>query len=64
VIDRLEHNTFYARMVLRSNRSRGRLIEIDARPSDSVALALRAEAPIFVEERVFESLKKYESQPF
>jgi bifunctional DNase/RNase len=37
---------------------------IDARPSDSIALAVRVEAPIFVEEEVFETLQKYEGQIF
>jgi len=33
------------------------LLDIDARPSDSIALALRLNAPIFVEEEVFEKLQ-------
>ena len=49
-IDRLENNTFYAKLVLSANGSGE--IKIDARPSDSVALALRAGAPIFVDEEV------------
>ncbi len=51
VIDDLIENTFYARIFLRSNDI---VHEIDARPSDSIALALRFKAQIFVEERVFE----------
>ena len=51
VIDDLIDNTFYARIFLRSNDI---IHEIDARPSDSIALALRFKAQIFVEERVFE----------
>jgi uncharacterized protein len=35
-------------------RTDGQEIEIDSRPSDAIALALRAEAPIFVAERVLE----------
>ena len=49
-IDKLENNTFYAKLVLGRNGSGE--IEVDARPSDSVALALRAGAPIFVDEEV------------
>jgi hypothetical protein len=33
----------------------GRSIEIDARPSDAVAIALRANAPLFVSEPLFET---------
>lgn len=51
LIDRLENNTFYAKLVLQRN---GEEILIDARPSDSVAVALRAGAPIFVSEEVLD----------
>jgi len=51
VIDRLENNTFYAKLQLSANAKE---ILIDARPSDSVALALRAGVPIFVEEAVLQ----------
>src|SRR3989338_9125183 len=44
-IDKLENNTFFAKLILSRNGSGE--IKIDARPSDSVALALRAGAPIF-----------------
>lgn len=50
VIDRLQHNTFYAKLHVKRNGS-GNIV-VDARPSDSVALALRAGAPIFVVEEV------------
>jgi len=46
VITKLEFNTFFAQLVLRSKE--GMLTAVDARPSDSIALALRADAPIFV----------------
>ncbi len=52
VVTKLENNIFYAKLVVR--KSDGELIEVDARPSDSIALALRAGAPIFVEEEVLE----------
>ena len=51
-IDRLENNTFFAKLVL-SRNGHGE-IKIDARPSDSVALALRAGAPIFAAEEVMD----------
>ena len=49
-IDRLQHNTFFAKLCVK--RSDNGEIKIDARPSDSVALALRAEVPIFVTEEI------------
>lgn len=49
VITKLEHNTFFAKLVLQID---SRLEEVDARPSDSIALAIRTKAPIFVEEEV------------
>jgi len=49
VIDKLEENTFHAKLVLKQD---GKTKIIDARPSDSIALAVRCNAPIFVEEEV------------
>ncbi|PIQ85617.1 MAG: hypothetical protein COV74_07920 [Candidatus Omnitrophica bacterium CG11_big_fil_rev_8_21_14_0_20_45_26] len=45
LINRLENSTFYAKLLVTRNGS-GEAIEIDARPSDSIALALRANARI------------------
>ena len=50
VITKLEFNTFFAKLVLQTKE--GELREVDARPSDSIAVALRADAPIFVAEEV------------
>lgn len=50
VVNKLEFNTFFAKLVLQTKE--GAMEEVDARPSDSIALALRAEAPIFVAEDV------------
>jgi len=50
IIDKLEENTFHAKMVLKTSSSE--IKTIDARPSDSIALAVRAHAPIFVEDEV------------
>src|SRR3989338_8070882 len=52
LIDRLENNTFYAKILISQNSNASKEIQIDARPSDSVALALRAGVPVFVEETV------------
>lgn len=49
VIDKLEENTFHAKLILKQD---GKTKIVDARPSDSIALAVRAGAPIFVEEEV------------
>ncbi|UCC80857.1 MAG: bifunctional nuclease family protein [Candidatus Zixiibacteriota bacterium] len=50
----LKDQTFYALISISLN---GETLKIDARPSDSLALALKAKAPIFVNERLF-NLKK------
>jgi hypothetical protein len=50
VIDKLQNNTFHAKLYLSRNHD-GQVV-VDARPSDSVALAIRAGAPIFAEEEV------------
>jgi len=50
VITKLEFNTFFAQLILQ--REDGTLHAVDARPSDSIAVALRADAPIFVAEEV------------
>ena len=52
VITDLKDNTFYARIALSAG---GTTLQIDARPSDAIALALRANAPIFVAKAVFDS---------
>jgi bifunctional DNase/RNase len=49
VVTDLRQDTFYAKITVESD---GKIKEIDARPSDSIALALRAEAPIFVAKSV------------
>lgn len=45
----VQEGTFYARITLQAN---GNAIELDCRPSDAIALALRCEAPIYVTEEV------------
>ena len=51
VINELSDETFYAKLIIDEN---GRHVEVDSRPSDAIALAIRAKVPIFVEESVFE----------
>jgi len=55
VVEKLEENIFYAKLIIHD--SAGQIREIDARPSDSVALALRAKAPIFVRREVLDKLE-------
>ncbi|HPD06524.1 MAG TPA: bifunctional nuclease family protein [Candidatus Bipolaricaulis sp.] len=52
VITSVKDDTYYASLVVRD--AAGATRDIDARPSDAVALALRTQAPIFIEEAVFE----------
>jgi bifunctional DNase/RNase len=49
VIHDIKESTFYAKLVVRTN---GDVQEIDARPSDGIALALRMHAPIFVSDKI------------
>jgi bifunctional DNase/RNase len=50
-VTELKDNTFYASITVQQN---GTELEIDSRPSDAIALAVRADAPIFAAERVIE----------
>ena len=50
-VTELRDNTFYAAITMIQDGSE---IEIDSRPSDAIALAVRAEAPIFAAEEVIE----------
>jgi bifunctional DNase/RNase len=51
VVSDLDHDTFFAKVIIQLN---GEVSEVDCRPSDAIALAVRAEAPIFAEETVLE----------
>lgn len=51
IIDDLRDNTFHAKLVIKVDHGTEEKI-IDARPSDSIALAVRAKVPIFVEGEV------------
>ncbi|CDM64808.1 bifunctional nuclease family protein [Pyrinomonas methylaliphatogenes] len=50
VVTELRDNTFFAVIEMRTRE--GELLMLDARPSDAIALALRADCPIFVDEEV------------
>lgn len=49
VINDLREHTFYAKLVIRQN---GQLIEVDARPSDAIALGVAGDVAIYVEDHV------------
>jgi bifunctional DNase/RNase len=51
VIADLRENTFFASVIVQREAE---VLSIDARPSDSIALALRAKAPIFVNEKLLQ----------
>jgi hypothetical protein len=51
VINDIDQSTFFARLFLDMGNG-GEPIEVDSRPSDAIALALRVGAPIFVTEKV------------
>jgi len=57
IVTELKENTFYAVIEISAG---DRAILIDSRPSDAIALALRADCPIFVREDVIESSKSAE----
>lgn len=50
-ISKLLNDTFYAKITLQSN---GSSFEVDCRPSDAIALAVRVEAPIYAEDDVLD----------
>jgi bifunctional DNase/RNase len=52
VINDLRQNTFYARIVIEIG---GKTVEVDARPSDAIALGVRVKCPIYVSESVMKA---------
>jgi bifunctional DNase/RNase len=60
VVSDLKDNTFYALIYLTVG---GEVMAVDARPSDAIALALRARAPIFVEEKVIDHARTADIVP-
>ncbi len=51
IVNELSNDTFYARIMLQVD---GKNLEIDSRPSDAIALAVRAQVPIFADESVLD----------
>lgn len=60
IIDKLEENTFHAKIFLRTASGQTKIV--DARPSDSIALAVRAHAPIFVEDEIIQKSAELNQQ--
>lgn len=60
IIDKLEENTFHAKLVIKTKA--GEVKVLDARPSDSIALAVRAHVPIFVEEAIVEQMGTFNQE--
>ncbi|MGB0144058.1 MAG: bifunctional nuclease family protein [Akkermansiaceae bacterium] len=58
-IVRYEGEVFYARLVIKAENEimEKKIVELDARPSDCLALAVRDEAPVFVVQEVWDSLE-------
>ncbi len=57
LIDKLEENTFHAKIILKT--ASGEDKTIDARPSDSIALAVRSHSPIFVEDAIIKQSEMF-----
>ena len=60
VVTELREDTFFAVIWLERD---GRIISIDSRPSDALALALRVDCPIFVEDEVLKTSKQAANNP-
>jgi uncharacterized protein len=55
IINDLREHTFYSQLLIRQN---GRLIEVDSRPSDAIALGVAGDVPIYVEEHVLHDVSQ------
>ena len=56
VVNDMEDGTYYARIILKMENELGKkIIELDARPSDSMVLALQAKKPIFITRKVLDA---------
>ena len=51
IVSDLNNDTFYAKVVLQQN---GATLEVDSRPSDAIALAVRTQAPIYADDAVLD----------
>ncbi len=62
IVSDLRENTFYASIELSSEDGSNK-VTMDARPSDAIALALRVDCPIFVEQNVLDISSSSQAQP-
>jgi bifunctional DNase/RNase len=54
IVNDLKNSTYFARLILNSENELGKkILEIDARPSDCIALAVQQKSPIYVANKVF-----------
>ena len=60
VVTELRGDTYFAVLVIRAG---GKRVEIDARPSDAIAIALRVEAPVFVRDALLEKSEPSDADP-
>jgi bifunctional DNase/RNase len=60
-ITRVEKNTYFAELHLARN---GDVVQVDARPSDSIAIALRMSAPIFASEQLLTDVQVEETEAY
>lgn len=58
LVNDLRNNTFYAVISITIN---GAVVEVDSRPSDAIALALRVQAPIYVMNSVLENASSFDT---
>lgn len=57
VINDVDKSTFYARLIIKMENELGtKIVEVDARPSDSMVLALQSKRPIYVAKQVLDSV--------
>ena len=58
IINDLKSSTYFARLILRAENELGKkILEIDARPSDCIALAVLQKSPIYVANKVFSAVE-------
>lgn len=60
VIDKLQENTFHAKIFLKTDSGQTKIV--DARPSDSIALAVRLSVPIFVEDEIIKQAEIFKQE--
>ena len=58
IINDVRDGTFFARLIVSMENELGKkIVEVDARPSDSIILALNSRKPLYVAQKVFDEAK-------